>query len=174
MGEPGNLSSTQMNKSGKMKKRVFLQGIKVLSALLVSFFGLAPVSAQILDPGEPGSRLKPRPIKAAAALPPSPQKVSLNDPKVSAHLASYYSEGDALAGWDALVADFSSLLSPYQPILREIDLGARGRFVRLLAGPFEGQDDAAELCRSLRMQGAYCIPVDQAGKFIVSTEEWDG
>jgi hypothetical protein len=84
-------------------------------------------------------------------------------PSATIHLASYHRPGDAMDGWSILRERYTEHLSSYEPILSEVDLGERGRFIRLLAGPLADEGEATELCRMLNDRGAYCTPADVAG-----------
>ncbi|NNU15463.1 hypothetical protein HK107_03900 [Parvularcula sp. ZS-1/3] len=84
------------------------------------------------------------------------------------HLASYYSESAALRGWEILASRHPEELDPRTPLLREVDLGERGIFIRLYAGPLPGESEAFDLCSALRGAGAYCVPASAAGDFLTS------
>jgi cell division septation protein DedD len=87
------------------------------------------------------------------------------------HLASYHKADDAAAGWSILRARHRGQLRDFEPVLRDVDLGDKGIFVRLLAGPVKTKGEARALCPALRDEGAYCMPADQAGSFL--PQNWD-
>jgi hypothetical protein len=117
----------------------------------------SPAVAQRLEPLPEPQELGPRveligaPINAAQA-----------DEQSAVHLASYYGEDDAAAGWQTLL-DRHSVLRHHTPLTAEVDLGPKGRFVRLLAGPLPDPRAAAALCDVLEREGAYCVPATTAG-----------
>ncbi|MCF8500333.1 MAG: SPOR domain-containing protein [Rhodospirillum sp.] len=74
------------------------------------------------------------------------------------HLASYKSEATAKAGWAELRAKYPSLLGPLTPHLSRVDLGAKGVYLRLKAGPLGGGGAAKALCAKLKAVGQYCVP----------------
>lgn len=113
-------------------------------------------------PGPPRGRARSRPPvrdEPLSALEPPPASYAV-------HLASYRMADNARRGWRLLARDFPDLLMGYEPMLREVDLGARGLFIRLLAGPLPDPAEAHELCDALRREGAYCVPADGAGHFL--------
>ena len=44
-----------------------------------------------------------------------------------------------------------------QPIIRCVDLGAKGIYYRVLVSPFASVDEAAGLCSRLKAAGGNCI-----------------
>lgn len=81
----------------------------------------------------------------------------------AAHLASYSSVASAQRGWLTLTTQFPNALSGLTPRVERADLGAKGVFYRLKAGPFG--DDAAvrAACRPLVASGVYCAPTHYRG-----------
>ncbi|MEM9285388.1 MAG: hypothetical protein AAGA39_05845, partial [Pseudomonadota bacterium] len=168
----------------RMKKPILSAGIKIFLTLGAWLTLTAATDLQLsgADMGY-SSRLgrKPAvvpeaaaPIEAPAAQANSaPPRAPMPVPGAAVHLASYYDWPDAEQGWDILLEDHRSLLAGQQPILREVDLGARGRFVRLLAGPLPSVSDAQALCHQLEQEGAYCAPADPAGDLLPSHQEWN-
>lgn len=151
---------------------------------------LAPLSwgvaeAQILEPSSPPERLEPssdlvpetieeaivRSIPDAEPARPAPDSAERFS---TIHLASYYTNVDAVSGWGVLLDRHERLLDGLEPRAVEVDLGDRGIFVRLLAGPLRDPAEASELCELLRDEGAYCVPADGAGKFLVPDEGFGG
>lgn len=173
----GNFSSTSMVNAERMTKlflpleiKAFAVGAAALSMLGVGF-------AQTLGGDEDPLRLEPKrlPVREEPLDVPEvieiPQERTFRDdravdPPALVHLASYYGRDDAMRGWGILTDDFPDLLRDHEPILRDIDLGARGRFVRLLAGPLPSEAEADDLCRALEGAGAYCMPANAAGELM--------
>ncbi|MDJ0894599.1 MAG: hypothetical protein QNJ92_05620 [Alphaproteobacteria bacterium] len=74
----------------------------------------------------------------------------------AAHLASYRVPKNAEYGWNDLKRRFPSVLEGKTRLLRSVDLGAKGQFLRLLVGPFETKTQSEEICRPVRRAGQYC------------------
>ncbi|MEO1658626.1 MAG: hypothetical protein AAFR65_12990 [Pseudomonadota bacterium] len=165
-----------------MKKPVLNAGIKIFLVIGVWLASATGADLQLTGAdGSYSSRLgrKPAvipeaaPIEAPTASVSSTPPVQSPVPGAAVHLASYYDWPDAEQGWEILLEDHRSLLAGQQPILREVDLGARGRFVRLLAGPLPSVSDAQALCHQLVQEGAYCAPADPAGDLLPTHQEWN-
>ncbi len=156
-----------------MLSGLMLSGLAILLALVSS------ATAQVLEPLRDPTRLEPRSVQpverpiAAVVDTPSNPAPSENDDVRSVHLASYYTFEDAAYGWDVLLEQFGDVLGSYEPVFAEVDLQDRGVFVRLLAGPLPGPTEALELCDVLQGAGAYCIPADAAGEFLLPTGRFE-
>ena len=73
------------------------------------------------------------------------------------HLASYRKEGNADRGWDLLRKRHEAELNGLEPTVRRVDLGAKGVFYRLIAGPVASKGEAERLCGSIKSRGKdYC------------------
>lgn len=72
------------------------------------------------------------------------------------HLASHRTQGDAAREWELLTRKFAALLGTLQPIIRSVDLGDRGVFYRIQAGPIGSRASARALCRQLKARDQYC------------------
>ncbi len=72
------------------------------------------------------------------------------------HLASHRTEAEAVREWELLTRKFATLLGALQPIIRSVDLGDRGVFYRVQAGPIGSRDSARALCRQLKARDQYC------------------
>jgi len=44
------------------------------------------------------------------------------------------------------------------PTVRRVDLGTKGIFHRLYAGPVANAEEAKKLCAAFKQRGAYCKP----------------
>lgn len=153
--------------------------LKFKLLLLVVLLAPGMAAAQSLSSVRDPLRLEPKaaapdPEPAEAIEEPAAEEIeeerALADDGESAmvHLASYYSESAALRGWDILASRHPEALDPRTPVLREVDLGERGIFVRLFAGPLPGEAEAYDLCTALKDAGAYCVPASAAGDFLTS------
>jgi len=74
------------------------------------------------------------------------------------HLASYKDPKNADAGWATLKAGYANLLSGMAPTVKRVDLGSKGVFHRLYAGPLANGDEARKLCAAFKQRGVYCKP----------------
>lgn len=74
-------------------------------------------------------------------------------------IGSYRSEAGALGGWNILRNTHGSLLRDLSPTIVSADLGARGVFHRLQAGPFVTRGAADTLCNSLKARNQGCLVV---------------
>ena len=64
--------------------------------------------------------------------------------------------------WGKLKAKNADLLGPLSPTLARADLGDRGTFYRLRAGPLDSEAQARALCSRLSGRGASCIIIRPA------------
>lgn len=103
--------------------------------------------------------LAPAPA-AAMLLPSSPAEmeapVRLGGPQPAVHLASYRSRKDAERGWSQLRRAHKAELSGLQSEISKINLGAKGIFFRLKAGPLPDKSAADGLCRQLKARRQFC------------------
>lgn len=74
-------------------------------------------------------------------------------------VGSYRTEAAALDGWNILRSAHVSLLRDLSPTIVSADLGARGVFHRLQAGPFVTRGAADTLCNSLKARNQGCLVV---------------
>ncbi|MEM1381807.1 MAG: hypothetical protein AAGH41_14390 [Pseudomonadota bacterium] len=162
-----------------LKPRLSAQ-IKVFAAPL-ALFTVSEVAAQDLAAQDRDGLLE-RNRAARSAQPPLPEPLPTPLPEIdddedfaasaTVHLASYYSDADALRGWRILSDRHPGALDALEPILRSVDLGERGQFVRLLAGPLSSAADADDLCATLRADGAYCAVSDLTGSALYPSKDF--
>lgn len=96
---------------------------------------------------------------AEATAPTSPVPPTAEATKAAtavAHLASYRSAAAAERGWATLLAEHGDLLRGLGHLVRQVDLGKKGVYWRLFAGPFADPRMAADLCAAFKRRGAYC------------------
>jgi hypothetical protein len=72
-------------------------------------------------------------------------------------VSSQRSEADAQASFRALQSKFPNVLGSRSASIRRADLGERGIYYRAMIGPFAGQDEAGQLCDSLKSAGGACV-----------------
>jgi hypothetical protein len=80
------------------------------------------------------------------------------------HLASYRIEENAVSGWQSLQALLPDLLATRSARVEEADLGSRGMFLRLKAGPFDTDAEARAACREVEAAGGWCAVTDFTGR----------
>lgn len=105
--------------------------------------------------GSPGKSVSGKSVSPAAAK--APPKAVAAGGKHGVHLASFASEAKAREGWEQLRKKFPDLAG-LQPHIVRADLGAKGVFFRLSAGPLASAKAAGEVCAKLKAGGQYCKP----------------
>lgn len=113
-------------------------------------------------PAIPAPPAPPTPPNTAAApaapAPPAPPPPPKTAAAPAVHLASYRSRADAMSGWTILRDKYPQLLASAGPILEDADLGDKGLYVRLFAGPFDNAS-ARAVCRDILARGGWCRQV---------------
>lgn len=74
-------------------------------------------------------------------------------------IAALRSEDVAQSEWERLSKQHASLLGSYRPMIVRADLGERGIFYRLRAGPLQDRAAAEDLCASLASENVGCLVV---------------
>ncbi len=110
------------------------------------------------------------PVNLARALAPAPDLTGARSLLSAVHLASYRDPRNAQAGWRELLASEPEALAGLEPRLAQTDLGERGIFLRLKAGPFDSPEAAGAHCARLEADGHWCAPVDFSGRMLHSSE----
>ncbi len=72
------------------------------------------------------------------------------------HMASYRDPKNAERGWKQLLAKNPAVLDGTRPVIRKVDLGKKGVFYRLHAGPISDKARAETMCKALKAAGQYC------------------
>ena len=110
---------------------------------------------------------EPEPAPAVEAVPPA-QVVEAAPPlderpdllaSVRIQLGSFRENQQALGAWDGILEANPDLLEGLEPLVRTADLGDRGVFYRLQAGPLETYVLAIALCDVLRARGTDCLAI---------------
>jgi hypothetical protein len=101
------------------------------------------------------------PAQIAAPAPSAPRAAPASAPSsggsgYAVQVSSQRSEGEAQAAFRSLQAKFPGQLAGKQPMIRHVDLGAKGTYYRAMIGPL-GSDEASQLCTSLKAAGGQCI-----------------
>lgn len=120
----------------------------------------APLS---LDPNAaPARAAAPAPRRtaaaaAAAAAPTSLAAAPSSGGGYAVQVSSQRSEADAQTAFNALQGKYPSQLGGRQPLIKRVDLGAKGIYYRAMVGPFGSSGEAGELCSSLKSAGGSCL-----------------
>ncbi len=100
------------------------------------------------------------PRMAPAAMTPSPDKKTM-EPSGSGpavHLASYRTRKSADKGWAQIKRANKQLLAGLEHKVTRVNLGKKGTFFRLKAGPFKNAKAAKDMCRKLKRRRQFCEP----------------
>ncbi len=99
------------------------------------------------------------PAETQVAAVPSPVPAAAAGGAFHIQLASVLSEAAAQAEWKRIASKNKTLLGAYQPLITKADLGERGVFYRLRAGPLADKAAADALCASLEEAKVGCIVI---------------
>lgn len=123
-------------------------------------------AAEIAAVPAPASNPQPVVAPEIPAAPPTPAEPQSLESFVAAlsgdyliQIAALRSEEVAQSEWDRLSKIHSSLLGSYRPMIVRADLGERGIFYRLRAGPLKDRPAAEELCAALASENVGCLVV---------------
>jgi hypothetical protein len=99
------------------------------------------------------------PAETQVAAGPSPAPTAAASGAFHIQLASVLSEEAAQAEWKRVSSKNKDLLGAYKPLITKADLGERGVFFRLRAGPLADKAAADALCASLEEAKVGCIVI---------------
>lgn len=128
----------------------------------------APVPTQNVAPtpeptppqtAEKTTEAKPAPKPAPKAAPEKAPVAVASRGNYLIQLGAFGDDAGANRAWKALSAKYTSVLGGLKPDIQRADLGARGVFHRLRAGPFETRDGAEAACAKLKAQKQGCLVV---------------
>jgi hypothetical protein len=74
-------------------------------------------------------------------------------------LGSLRNKDAALVAWDSILKTNPGILEGLEPLVRQADLGDRGIFYRLQAGPLESSIVAIALCDALKAKNVDCLVI---------------
>ncbi len=125
-----------------------------------------PLAQAAISAPEP-SAAKPAPVakpvapepKVEAKPEPKPQETASTDGGYSVQLAAVREESAARREWSRLQKRHPDLLGSLSLQVVRADLGNRGIFYRLRAGPISDKDKAAQLCTNLKKQKLGCLVI---------------
>lgn len=120
--------------------------------------------AVAIAPAKPAT---PPQVKVANA-PASASSTAQRDKPASGNgfqlqLLSSRSAGEAKGAWERLRDKNGDLLGPLSPSVARANLGDRGTFYRLRAGPVASESRARSICDSLSARGVSCLVVRSSG-----------
>lgn len=143
--------------------------VKIDESALPSPQGATAPAARAEATAKPDAGPKPAPAPAATAPKPEADKtepltLAAVDDAFKVHLSSFRKKELAERSWRNLVKEYPQMLGPLKPIIDQVDVGAKGQFYRVYAGPLADAKAARDLCFFLRQKNVYCRPVSKGGK----------
>ena len=105
---------------------------------------------------------KPKPIhsqKTATATKPAPQPAPVIAGDYRVQLAAFRDRAAADKAWTGLKGKHPKQLGALSPFVSKVDLGTKGIFHRLQAGPLVDRTAADKLCAALKARKQGCLPV---------------
>jgi hypothetical protein len=118
---------------------------------------LVPGAGDAAAAAPPRVRRSPTAVASATTASAAPSETS-SAGGYAVQVSSQHSETEAQSSFQALRAKYPEVLGKREPIIRRVDLGAKGVYYRALVGPFASADEAAAMCSSLKAAGGNCIP----------------
>lgn len=95
---------------------------------------------------------------AAGTAEPTAAEGKASGPQPGIHLASFRSRQQAEAGWNRIKKAHGALLGKLEHDVSQVNLGPKGTYFRLKAGPFADKNEASAMCRKLKARRQYCEP----------------
>jgi SPOR domain len=92
---------------------------------------------------------------AAAPAPANDAPTAAGNYRVQ--LAALKTEADAKGAWKRLAAKYPDILGPLALHLEKVDLGTKGIYYRVQAGPFTHKNAARDICTKLKPKGQPCL-----------------
>ncbi|OKH89864.1 SPOR domain-containing protein [Thalassospira sp. TSL5-1] len=74
-------------------------------------------------------------------------------------MASFREQGQASVAWNKISSENKDLLSNLKMFVQKVDLGDKGIFYRLQAGPLDGRAAADKICSELKQRNVGCLSV---------------
>jgi hypothetical protein len=156
---PHNIKTSVVSSQDPRYKRVTLSGIpnkpskirKTTTPVLVRKTINKPKTIAVSVPAIKRVQKVVRPIKKVTAAP----KLMIGSELIQ--LGSYQSRASVKKGWNTLKKKYPKDLSRLSLSIKTADLGPRGVYYRMLAGPFKNKDIAAKACKKLISKGQDCL-----------------
>lgn len=118
-----------------------------------------PAPAPVRPPQRPRAAAAPTqltPARTTATAPITPA-ASSGAHGYAVQVASRRNEADAQASLRSLQAKYPQQLGGHSPLIRRVDLGAKGIYYRAMIGPFSSAEEASRVCSSLKAAGGDCL-----------------
>jgi len=77
-------------------------------------------------------------------------------PSPAIHLASYRTRKSANRGWAQIKRAHGKLIGGLDHKVTKVNLGRKGTYFRLKAGPFDSAKAAKSMCRKLKRRRQFC------------------
>ncbi|VAV97596.1 hypothetical protein MNBD_ALPHA06-2248 [hydrothermal vent metagenome] len=103
------------------------------------------------------------PVAAAPLFSKPPKLANARSMFFAIQLGSYRTADQAFAGWDGLVSRAPQAFAGLRPRIERVDLGSRGVFLRLKAGPISSAVNVQARCSALATRGINCSQADFTG-----------
>lgn len=108
----------------------------------------------------PAGAKAPEPPPRVASLPaPAPRTPAAVGGRYRVQIAALRSEAAAKRNWASLTKRYADLFGGLQPSVERVDLGPKGVFYRLQAGPFADEAAARAMCSRAKQRKLGCIVV---------------
>ncbi len=105
----------------------------------------------------------PMPVRAAPVTNPRSSQPAVGGSGYGVHVASFRDPALVRDAWARITRDYPVLLGGLTPVVAKVDLGERGIFYRLKAGPLDQWGDAATVCQALEANDWHCAVLDFEG-----------
>ncbi|MGE4221641.1 MAG: SPOR domain-containing protein [Alphaproteobacteria bacterium] len=112
----------------------------------------APLS---LSPNAVQAQAPARPERVASTAPTAPASAASGGYAVQ--VSAQRSEADAQAAFRALQGKYPDQLGNRQPMIKRVDLGAKGIYFRAMVGPFASSGEASQFCSGFKAAGGQCL-----------------
>lgn len=106
----------------------------------------------------PAQAMATKPTPTPMAAPTKMQEMPKAGPSQAVHLASYRSIKQAERGWAQMKSAHKAVLGGLQHEVSKVNLGKKGVYYRLKAGPFDNADAAKTVCGKLKRRRQFCEP----------------
>ncbi len=111
--------------------------------------------------------MQPAPPKMApvamAPTPDKPRAKASSGSRPAVHLASYRTRKNANKGWAKIKRANKKLLGGLEHEILRVNLGKKGTYYRVKAGPFKSAKAAKQICRKLKRRRQFCEPTVMEG-----------
>lgn len=96
--------------------------------------------------------------RVATAQPAAMEKAMASGPQPGVHLASYRSQKQAERGWAQIRRAHQEVIGDLSHDVTRVNLGSKGTYYRLKAGPVDSEAEARDICSKLKRRRQFCEP----------------